>query len=286
VTPAVSEIRNPNTSGSGFITELESENKRLETELQQIITQRSHRSFAEAEQKSTKEEKLINIQDQADPLPKQDTAEFPTPSSEKHISQIEILKPSYKTVISTKSENQNNISLTQKSLQPHDFNSSRTLKTARSGRNTLIQETSSKNALTMDLEKTGSFAKKCKSAELRLIGAQKTIKALQEANKNKENEINLLKHQLEEKQKMIDTFTNKNIDKSHINAKIKINETKIKQSEIELENSQKTNNDLHRINKKLNEKINEQEILIQKYKKLLESSMQSIPQKEEYFFRF
>ena len=238
-----------------FIDELAHENKKLEAELQQIIAQKSFRGASrESSIDRAVSEGYIQIEDQAESIamrPSELTARFAAP--EEMIPRKGVKRPtqSYDSVIA-------------------DIRAkSGTLSSARSAATA---------SFVPNKEKYEATTKKCKNFELRLIGAQKAIKILQESQKTKDDEIVRLKQELESKRKVIENLA-AGKQKSEYD---RLHEIRHKQTASDVDQTKFASSaELQKINAKLHDKIREQEQLLKKYRSLIDVNADDTANKEE-----
>ena len=140
----------------------------------------------------------------------------------------------------------------------------------------------SQRLVSVDMEASDS---KCKKFEIRLIGAQKTIKALQNAQRLKDDEIERLKREVKAKQKIIDSYTAEREKKTRteeMQRYIKTIERKMEDLKLELDQCRNNNQLLKKDNENLINRVREQDSVITKYKELLNNQMNDLSTKEEY----
>jgi len=248
-----------------FIAELENENKKLEAELNQIIAKTSNLS--------SPQQVLDQNENSTNPLCIQ-TAAFPKYSSP--IVPAGVSASNSQSLFKLKSS-----PLNKENLLNLAQNRSRTITTARLHKNNSVIG-SFENSICS--EGYQGIDKKCKKLELRLIGTQKTIHSLQNAQRVKDEEIEKLKREMKQKQKQIDALTTER-EKSNrteeMRRYLKLHKEKIEQLTTELNKSHEANNTLQKDNNKLINKLNQQSTLIEKYKNVLDNQMNAISIREE-----
>lgn len=238
-----------------FIAELESENRKLQAELNQITSLKSSTpaSTFNQNQENVKQSSQLQTAAFAKCGSPKLSAELSAPDSLFHLKQSPINKTSPLNLVENKP---------------------RAITTSRAQRKKSVAE-SFENSV--DSEGYEAMARRCKKFELRLIGAQKTVKSLQNAQRAKDDEVERLKRELKARERVIESLRaekERGSRAEEMRRGLKLYKEKVEQLASELKNSLENNT-------KLQDKINEQNTLIEEYKGLLNSQMDAISAREE-----